>query len=210
MRLTTALVSAIALAILASAVAMWYDTLKIHATIDTGSVDVEFTGTPRVFEGSEYGKPWVASCSAALEEYVNEDEDNPSGNNDLDLVITISNAYPCYYCKVSDVNVKNTGTIPVKLAVEVKADGRTCVRKTDPWGQYYYECDADDDGDLDLVLWGCFTSLEGVQLKPGDTISFTVDMHVEQGASEGDTYVVQILIKAIQWNEYTSTNRTRG
>ncbi|MEM4550575.1 MAG: hypothetical protein QXG82_03965 [Sulfolobales archaeon] len=201
-RLATALVSVIALAILASAVAMWYDILKIHAEVKTGSVDVEFTGNPRVFEGEEYGKPWVASCSATLKEHVNEDEGNPSGDNDLELVITVSNAYPCYYCKVSDVNVKNTGTVPVKLAVEVKADGRTCVRKIDRWGQYYYECDADGDGDLDLVLWGCFTSLEGVQLEPGGTISFTVDMHVEQGASEGATYEVQILIKAIQWNEY--------
>ena len=45
-------------AILVSAVAMWSDILKINATIKTGDVDIKFIGTPRVFEGGEYGKPW--------------------------------------------------------------------------------------------------------------------------------------------------------
>ncbi len=190
------------MAVVAGALAMWSDTLKINATIETGSVDIEFVGTPRVYEGSEYGKPWVASCAAELVEVQDEDLGNPAGDNDLDLKIVVTNAYPCYYCKVHDVSVKNTGTIPVKLKTSVYIDGAECELKVDPWGQYYYACDADGNGVADVVIWGCITSLEGVQLEPGESISFTVDLHVEQDAEEEATYVIEILIKGIQWNEY--------
>ena len=189
-------------AVVAGALAMWSDTLKINATIKTGDVDIEFVGTPRVFEGDEYDKPWVASCAAELVEVQNEDEGNPAGNNDLELSITVSNAYPCYYCKVHDVAVENIGTIPVKLKVSVYIDNVECERRVDPRGQYYYFCDADGNGEADVVLWGCITSLEGVQLEPEKTISFTVDLHVEQDAEELKTYVIKIFIKGIQWNEY--------
>jgi hypothetical protein len=188
-------------AILVSAVAMWSDILKINATIKTGDVDIEFIGTPRVFEGSEYGKTWVANCSASLYEVQNEDQDNPAGDNDLELVITINNAYPCYYCKVQDVSVKNTGSVPVKLSVTVYANNTLCERKIDAWGQYYYACDVDNNGKIDIVLWGCFTSLENLQLHPGESTSFTVDTHVEQDAKQSSIYNIEILIKGIQWNE---------
>jgi len=35
------------LAVISGALAMWYDTLKINATIETGYVDIEFSGPPR-------------------------------------------------------------------------------------------------------------------------------------------------------------------
>ena len=192
-------------AIVVSAFAMWSDILKINATIETGDVDIKFTGTLRIFEGLEYGKPWVANCSAELTEVQDEDEDNPAGNNDLELDIHVYNAYPCYYCKVSDVSVKNTGSVPVKLKTSVYANDTECELKTDELGQPYYGCDVDgNDNDIyDIVLWGCFTSLEGVQLEPGESISFTVDMHVEQDAEQSNTYTIKILIKGIQWNEYS-------
>ena len=63
---------------------MWYDILKIHATIDTGSVDVEFG---EVWCEEAEGKD-VGSCSVELGEVENEGPDD----NDDDLVITISNA----------------------------------------------------------------------------------------------------------------------
>jgi hypothetical protein len=188
-------------AILVSAVAMWSDILKINATIKTGDVDIEFIGWPRVYEGDEYEKPWVASCSASLYEVQNEDQDNPAGDNDLELVITINNAYPCYYCKVHDVSVENTGSVPVKLSVTVYANNTLCERKKDAWGQYYYACDVDNNGEADIVLWGCFTSLENLQLHPGESASFTVDTHVEQDAEQSSIYNIEILIKGIQWNE---------
>ena len=188
-------------AIVVSAFAMWSDILKINATIETGDVDIEFTGTPWIFEGEEYGKPWVANCSAELTDVQDEDLNNPAGNNDLELNIHVYNAYPCYYCKVFNVNVKNTGSVPVKLKTSVYANDTKCELKI-LWGQYYYGCDVDGNKIDDIVLWGCFTSLEGRQLEPGESIDFTVDMHVEQDAEESNTYTIKILIKGIQWNEY--------
>ena len=104
--------------------------------------------------------------------------------------------------KVFNVNVKNTGSVPVKLKTFVYANDTKCELKTDEWGQYYYGCDVDRNDIDDIVLWGCFTSLEGEQLEPGESISFTVDMHVEQDAEQSNTYTIKILIKGIQWNEY--------
>jgi len=196
------IISMLILGVLLSAIAMWSDTLKINGVVNTGDVDIKFIGTPRVYEGNEYGKPWVADCSASLYEVQNEDLSNPAGDNDLELVITINNAYPCYYCKVHDVSVKNTGSVPVKLSVTVYANNTLCERKLDhAWGQYYYACDVDNDGEADIVLWGCFTSLENLQLHPGESTSFTVDTHVEQDAEQSSIYNIEILIKGIQWNE---------
>ena len=122
-------------AIVAGALAMWSDTLKISATIETGGVDIEFVGRPRVFEGYEYGKPWVASYGAELIEVQDEDEGNLAGSNDLELSITVSNAYPSYYCRVYDVSVENTDTIPVKLMTSsVNIDGAACDLRWMIWG----------------------------------------------------------------------------
>jgi hypothetical protein len=41
-----------------------------------------------------------------------------SANADKELKIVITNAHPGYQCK-TDVNVKNVGTIPVKLLVKI-------------------------------------------------------------------------------------------
>ncbi|MEM4681593.1 MAG: hypothetical protein QXM56_04465, partial [Acidilobaceae archaeon] len=62
--------------ILASAVAMWYDTLKIHASIETGSVDVEF-GDVWCEETPEAEGKDVGSCSVELKEI--EEAIKPSG-----------------------------------------------------------------------------------------------------------------------------------
>jgi predicted ribosomally synthesized peptide with SipW-like signal peptide len=195
------------LAVISGALAMWYDTLKINATIETGYVDIEFSGTPSVDEGMEYGKPWVASCSAQLVEVQDEDPNNPAGNNDLDLKIVISNAYPCYHCKVSNVLVKNTGSVPVKLDTTVyiiygSTEIECSAYEDQATGETKYACDTDGNGKADIVVWGCFTSLDGKQIEPGGTQSFTVDIHVEQDAEQKSTYTVEIIIRGIQWNEY--------
>ncbi|MET1160480.1 MAG: hypothetical protein ABWW65_05910 [Thermoprotei archaeon] len=197
----------ILLTLTGSVLAMWYDVLKARVTIDTGEVDIEYGKQVRVWE-EEHGKPWVANCTAEFVEVENEDLNNPFGNNDLDLNITIVNGYPSYMCKVQDLQIFNRGTIPVKLNVSsVKAkvlggDWRVCVKTTDRSGRTIYECDADGDGKYDINLWGCFTTTEGYQLEPGEWTSFTVETHIKQDATEGTTYIIQILIRGIQWNEY--------
>lgn len=195
----------ILLTILGTALAMWYDVLKIKATVETGSVDVGFRGSIYVEEISElYGKD-VARCSARYEEVENEDMNNPFGDDDLELNIVVDNAYPCYICKVDTVNIVNLGTIPVKVKIDrviALPSGRECELKYDPNRGYYYECDVDGDGDADINLWGCFTSfISDIQLHPGDQKSFTVELHIKQGAEESSSFTVQIYLKARQYNE---------
>ena len=207
------LAAIIILSILGSALAMWYDILKIRTTVETGEVDVEFDGPIYVQEVSERDGKDVASCSAEFIEVEDEDLNNPFGNNDLELKITVDNAYPCYICKVNSVNVINTGTIPVKVSIaRIEAyptghpdQARVCTLMYNPDYGDYFECDVDGDGDADINLWGCFTGfLEDIQLHPGEYKSFTVELHVKQGAEEDSSFTVQIYLMARQWNEELS------
>ena len=175
--------------VLGSALAMWYDTLKIKATISTGDVDVKFGKVDSV--ESDHGKPWVANCYASYAEVEDEDVGNP-----------------CYGCKVEKLQVYNTGTIPVKFKIVNVTAGLlggtmySCTKVLED-SITYYECDANNDGKNDINLWGCFTSLEGQQLEPGNWASFTFEAHIKQDAPENSTIIVQIRIRAIQWNEYS-------
>ncbi|MEM2297214.1 MAG: hypothetical protein QXH10_07300 [Ignisphaera sp.] len=201
-----AVIPLILLTILGSALAMWYDVLKIRAIVETGSVDVEFSGRLYVedFENKD-----VARCSARYAEIENEDANNPFGNNDLELSITVDNAYPCYICKVNTVYVKNVGSIPVHVKIDRiiasvagSPTAGICEQKFDPNRGPYFECDVDNDGDADINLWGCFTSfLRDIQLHPGKEKSFTVELHVKQGAEENSSFTIQIYLKARQYNE---------
>jgi len=167
------------LAVLGSAIAMWSDALKVMVTVRTGYVDVEFgnvyTDDPPETTDPGYDKD-VATCYASLEQIEDEDEGNASGNNDLDLVITIENAYPSYRCTVY-FEVKNTGTIPVKgphITIEDNFNGAVT-----------YEHNMEEE----------------VQIDPGQSEWFYISFHVEQEASENSTYTLQLKLMFHQWNE---------
>jgi len=163
----------------AGALAMWSDTLKISATVETGEVDVEF-GDYSCIEGDEYGKPWVADCSVTLDEVEDEDPNNPTGNNDLDLIVTISNAYPGYSCVVK-FTVVNVGTIPVKLL------------------EYRFEGIDDDALEVLLVI------PEDTQIEPGESSEYELHIEILQEAMESTTYMFQIHLTFAQWNEVSPT-----
>jgi hypothetical protein len=203
------------LAVLAVAAAMWNDSLKIHAVINTGNVDIEFIGLdggPMVTD-NEPPFPYttndknVGNCTARSVEIQNEEETTNSifpqfgsnaGNNDLELEINVINAYPSYFCSVSQIAVKNTGTVPVKVLVKLLLPpGASCTPKV-----FFHECDLDNDGDLDLNIGGNFLTLNTSQINPGGMRAFSVDLHVKQGAPESATFVVKLLIIGIQWNEF--------
>jgi len=167
------------LAVMGSAVAMWSDSLKVMVTVMTGDVDVEFgdisTNDPPGNVDPGYDKD-VATCYADKMEIENEDLGNPTGNNDLDLNITIVNAYPSYNCTVV-FQVKNTGTIPVMGP--------------------YIDIAIDTFGTD--VTWS--HNMTPIQIDPGNSTWFKISFHVEQSANETSTYMLQIYLKFIQWNE---------
>jgi len=201
---TTAIATLAVLIAVGVAFALWADVLKIHVEVNTGNVDVEFgsysvkeyVGFPAsgggwsfVPEGSDPEAKDVGQCTVALQDIENEEEDSglgtPAGNNDLDLVITITNGYPGYKCEVT-FEVMNKGTIPVKL--------------------YFF----DEDGNR-LTLPAKFTRSnavectlsgeDGAQVHPDNSATYTLSCVVQDDASEDSQYMTQIYIQARQWNE---------
>jgi hypothetical protein len=196
MKQLTVIATALLLTTVAISFALWADVLKIQLVAYTGNVDVEFgsysvkeyVGFPAsgggwsfVPEGSGEAKN-VGNCTVTLQEVENEESGSPStaGDNDLDLVITITNGYPGYKCEVT-FEVVNSGSVPVK--------GPTYVDLPSPY----------TDGHIlvehDISTAAC------VQLHPGDKQTFTVNITVLQGAEEQTTYTVQIHLRYDQWNE---------
>jgi len=152
--------SLLLLAVVVSAIAMWSDTLRVNSVVETGELNVVFSGYV-VVEGDEYGKPWVADCAVELREVEDEDLDNPSGDNDLELSITVSNAYPGYSCTVY-FRVRNTGIVPVV-------------------GPFY---------ELPDVPEGLKVAFEPrlAQLHPGDEVEYSIYREVLQEAEQGATF----------------------
>jgi hypothetical protein len=197
MKQLTVIATALLLTTVAISFALWADVLKIQLVAYTGNVDVQFgsysvkeyVGFPSdggwsfVQEGSGEAKN-VGNCTVTLQDIENEEAQSglgtSAGNNDLDLVITITNGYPGYKCEVT-FEVVNSGSVPVK--------GPTYV---DPQSPY-------TDGHI-LVEHGISTAA-CVQLHPGDKQTFTVNVTVLQGAEEQTTYKVQIHLRYDQWNE---------
>jgi len=204
------------LGIVATAVAMWSDSLKIQSTIRTGDVDIRFGGSPVAADNEPFlPEPKdIGKCLAEFKEIQDEEEvvrgnypqwGSNAGNNDLELNITLVNVYPSYQCKVNNVFVENSGTVPVKILVKfVLPPNAVCTLHLDPIFGLVYDCDMDGDGDLDLNIWGSFVTTNGTQVDPGHFKTFTVEMHVKQGAPENATFSLELLFIGIQWNEFPS------
>ena len=169
------------LAIIAGAVAMWYDTLKINATIETGKVKVKFSdwmcsdnGSDPQAEGfhNTEGKN-VAKCNISVEEV--DEKGNP-----VKLLVTLGNAYPGYSVDVTLI-IDNIGTIPVKLRS--------------------YSITGIDESALSVSLY----VPEDTQIDPGDNSTYTLHITVLQDAEENSTYTFEVELVFAQWNEVTTT-----
>jgi len=197
MKQLTVIATALLLTTVAISFALWADVLKIQLVAYTGNVDVEFgsysvkeyVGFPDgsggwsfVPEGSDPEAKDVGQCTVTLKDIENEESGSPSsaGNNDLDLVITITNGYPGYKCEVK-FDVVNSGSVPVK--------GPTYVDPQSPYTDGHIKVEHD------ISTAAC------VQLHPGEKQTFTVNVTVLQGAEEQTTYTVQIHLRYDQWNE---------
>jgi len=164
------------MAVVAGALAMWSDTLKINATIETGSVEVKFSdwycsdgGADPQAEGfhNTEGKD-VASCAVDVEVY---EDGNP-----VKLLVTLDNAYPGYYVVVT-FTVDNIGTIPVKLL----SYGFTGV---------------DEEA---LSVW--LEVPEDTQIDPEGYSTYELHIVVLQGAAESSEYTFELTLTFAQWNE---------
>jgi len=165
-----------AIMVIAGAVAMWSDTLKINATIKTGEVKVKFSSWMCSDEGPDpqaqgfhngEGKD-VASCNVDVEVI---EEGNP-----IKLSVTLDNAYPGYSVDVT-FTVDNIGTIPVKLL-------------------NYNIMDVDVNA-LSVSL----SVPEDTQIDSGGSSTYTLHITVLQNAAESSTYTFEVDLTFAQWNE---------
>jgi hypothetical protein len=67
-------------------------------------------------------------------------------------MLNVTNAYPSYFCEVDQIAVKNAGTVPVKVLVKLLLPPGA--RSTLNVVYNIYDCDLDNDGDLDLNIGG--------------------------------------------------------
>jgi catechol 2,3-dioxygenase-like lactoylglutathione lyase family enzyme len=203
MKQLTVITTALLLTTIAISFALWADVLKIQLVAYTGNVDVQFgswsvreyVGFPDgsggwrfVEEGSDPEAKDVGQCKVTLQEVKNEESGSPStaGNNDLDLVITITDGYPGYKCEVT-FEVKNTGSIPVKLYFFDEHGNRLKLLATFTIGNNAVMCTLDGE--------------DGAQVHPDESKRYTLSCLVRQSAEENAQYTAQIYIQARQWNE---------
>lgn len=210
-----ALVLVFTFAALGGAYAMWYDTLFVNETVNTGLVNVEWYCAESSDPGANYSgfnndvtkgsldrrdtnNPNEAKNIGQLE--VTKADDNeqlpaialsvdPRHTNDT-LNITLTNGYPGYQEYVG-AQLKNTGTVPVKFQLTAK--------NIPYW--------------LHVQLISCvgntvyFDSKGGVateigQVDPEECKGFRIITRVLQSAPQKAEAQFSLELKGIQWNEY--------
>ncbi|MCJ7697300.1 MAG: hypothetical protein MUO73_03110 [Thermoplasmata archaeon] len=115
------LTSVIALVFVGGSYATWADTLTMNGTVNTGTVNVDFSA-PSAFGDTEVGFD-VSHITAVLTDWNT-------------MTVTVTNAYPCinYFF---DFDVHNAGSIPVHFpAGFVYSDGWSAFITITPWNTY--------------------------------------------------------------------------
>ena len=202
-----ALVMVVAFAAVGGAYALWYDTLLIEETVNTGRVDVNFTEVCGSDWGCNYavqaGGPGVNVYQGSLDSM---DPGNPNEsknigckdrtiiNNGNTLSMTLTNGYPGYQ-EFVDATIKNEGTVPVKFMFKLTGDPDGIIHDavTNPNGWLIVEIKA-------VGVNGA--AIEGYQLDPDKELRIKIKQRVRQIAPQGATTTFEYTIQSVQWNEY--------
>lgn len=184
--------------------AHWSQTLYIEGSIATSELDWEFESNSVTVK--DVGLDWTCDSSCDPPSITNIrplDKDVASttwelvdtdGDGDLDkLIVTVNNAYPCYYNHI-DFWLHNNGKMPLKiLAVIINGHEYTALPAT-------LCLDLDDDGKNDIIIR--YGDSFGAQLEYCESVNISFDFHVLQDAPQGAELEFEIQIVAIQWNGY--------
>lgn len=186
--ITITIIMLLVLATAGVAYGLWSEELIIDGTVNTGNVDVEFSGPYFVNEYVKIGKyfyhePWwkdVTTCEAFLGDYAPED-----GDVGEFLTVNVTGAYPGYYCSVM-FDIHSSGTVPVHVTRPMQVDGPDWVN-----------------------VHTCYPNW--VQLHEGDSVYgwvvITFDNYM--GVEENGEYTFAFDIDAWQWNEAPPTDLTK-
>ena len=223
----------LALGAMGGALAYWNETLTVTGTVNTGELDVEFSAQKSNDDGtqadpSERGAWTIGlpkdssgwSWAGARYEYnvgkttcvLVPDVSGPEEGENQTMVITVDNAYPCYYGNVA-FTIDNIGTIPahvksIKL-ISLSKGAETYVLKTprdlvvcETW---YIDYDAprveitpSAGDDFSIHLSGDLEVSKIIAV--GGALPGDICIHVEEGAAELTKYDFTIEIVVEQFN----------
>jgi hypothetical protein len=149
--------------------AMWDKTVYIDGTIEAGEVNL------RVLSASSDDPP--GAIDPGKDKDVGSTTVQIDPLDDQRIIVTVTNAYPCYEVYVH-FTVRNNGTIPVKLQGII-------ITAPVPY--------------ITVEGWNSI----GEQIDPGENRNNTIYIHVEQEAEELETYTFLVEFHYVQWNEYS-------
>lgn len=159
---------------------LWSETLTIDGTVNTGEVDVGFSG-PFVSEWVEVNgkhqrepkeKDQYTTCNATAK------DTDPTSDGNEGIEIGVKGAYPSYHCAVKFA-ISNIGSVPVHITKPQAGDS------TPKW----------------VTVKACYP--QWYQLHPGKNawawilIHFTNDDEVNENSSHNFKFTID----ARQWNE---------
>jgi len=209
------LVSIMALTVVGAGYSAWFDTITVHGTVSTGSVEwgvIDYSGTYvwKIWDpdytgefSPEYGTeiyvtgdpnydPTQYGATTGFERVAYAEATPGAGEYDVDVIF--DNLFPCIWFK-ADIVIKYTGTIPGKINDIIYS-----YTPEDDWvepliaSNDIYAVAYDESGDIvDL----------GYQLHENDLIFVELYIHIPQNndlmlLSGGFTASFEV----IQWNEY--------
>lgn len=172
---------------------LWSETLTINGTVNTGEVDVGFSG-PYVTEWVDVNgypkwepreKDRYAECTAVATNL------DPNSNGNEGITITVDDAYPSYHCAVK-FDISNLGTVPVHITRPYVPEGQ----EIPSW----------------VTVSACYP--QWYQLHPGNSawawilIHFTNDDYDNELVDENGTYTFTFQVDALQWNEAPAADAT--
>jgi len=168
-----------ALVITGFAYAHWEKIITIDGTVTTGSLHLEVisASSDDPPETIDIGKDKDVGCTIV-----------EIGQDKQSLIVTVTNAYPCYEAYVH-FTVKNTGTIPAHF----KGFGPQppFVQDGKVWKATFF------DGKITVWGWDSYNE----QLHPGEPADYTIWIHVEQPAEQGQPYTFEAEVWFYNYNE---------
>jgi len=193
-------VAIFALSGLGMAYAAWTDTITIDGTVQTGELKWEFQG-PVI----QYDSGFDPNCFFDLYDgtWVTMDKDVASTQISIDadtqfMTVTVDNAYP-YYGNHIAFKAHGLGSIPLRIwKVNFWYNGNIIETIYDH-DQYIY-LDFDGDGADDFQIW--WGNHFGSQLHFCSKVDISFEILVLQPCQQSQTYIFDIELVGIQWNEY--------
>ena len=211
------------------ALAYWNETLTVSGSVATGELDVQFSEQWSNDDGTQLDPKVMGSWNflAIPPEWTGDrylydvgkttcllvpDASGPEMGDNQTMVITVDNAYPCYYGNVA-FTIDNIGTIPahvksIKL-ISISKGAATYTlatpRDLTPCVTWYIdyevprvETTSSPGDDFSIHLSGPLAVCETIAV--GGALPGDICIHVEEGAAEKTKYDFTIEIVVEQFN----------